>query len=358
MKIINLVGARPQFIKAAPISREIKKNKRIKEIIVHSGQHYNKELSKNFFLELNIPTPKYNLNVGSHDHPTQISKIILKLVKIIKYEKPDWIIVYGDTNTTLAGAIAGNRSGIKIAHVESGIRSYNNDMPEEINRVLTDRLSNVLFCPTIKATNNLKKENIKDNVYLVGDVMFDNFKYYIKKFNSNILNELKLKKNNYVLLTIHRSQNTEIEKRLSNIIYCVNNLAKSIKIIFPVHPRTLKYIKYFKIKSDKIIFVNPLSYKKLITLLKNCKFVATDSGGLQKEAFFAKKQCVTLRNETEWPETLEFNNNILCPPDNRKNMSLILSKISKKNYNIKTKKTFGNGNSAKKIIKIIEKFKT
>ena len=254
IKIINFVGARPQFIKAAPISREIKKHTLLKEIIVHSGQHYDDVLSKNFFNELKIPKPKYNLNVGSKDHANQIAIIITRLTKIFDIEKPDWLIVYGDTNTTLAGSIAGNRSGIKVAHIESGIRSYNKDMPEEINRVVTDKLSDILFCPTKKAITNLNKENIKENIFLVGDVMYDNFKYYSNFFKTNILEQLKLKKNKYLLVTIHRSQNTNNHKRLSNRdgSFNYNKLANTFSFI-----NTLKQFLLTS-KNNCIIFEDDL----------------------------------------------------------------------------------------------------
>ena len=286
LKIITILGARPQLIKASSLSNLFKKNSKINEIIVHTGQHYDYEMSDIFFKELNIPKPKYNLNIKSKYHGEMTAKMILGIEKILIKEKPNYTVVYGDTNSTLAGAIASKKLLIPVIHIEAGLRSYNKKMPEEINRVLTDQCSDILFTPSKLANLNLKKENInKSSIYEVGDIMYDIFLNHYKKLKNN---------NNFVstdvLVTIHRPENTNNFSKMLNIIKNLNELSKMYKILFPIHPRTKKIFKQFdvfKLINKQIKIRKPLAYTETIKHLKYCKLLITDSGGLQKEAFFS-----------------------------------------------------------------------
>ena len=300
MKIITILGARPQFIKASAVSREISKYKEIEEIIIHTGQHFDKNMSDVFFEEMSIPKPDYNLNINSLSQGAMTGRMIEEIEKVLLKEKPDVIMVYGDTNSTIAGALAAKKLHIKVIHIEAGLRSFNNNMPEEINRILTDRISDYLFCPTDIAVKNLKKEgfdNLDCKVIKCGDVMQDVAIYYdnfAKKLDLNLPSE-------FILTTIHRAENTDDINRLKNIIDALNEISKEIKIVCPIHPRTRNIIADNNIDVDFII-IEPVSYLEIVYLLKNCKLVMTDSGGLQKEAYFFKKLCLTLRDETEWLE--------------------------------------------------------
>lgn len=347
-KIVTVVGARPQFIKAAAVSRKLRKN--AKEILVHTGQHYDANMSQVFFNELNIPVPDYNLNIGSASHGEQTAKMTIGIEKILKKEKPDIVLVYGDTNSTLAGALAASKMHIPIAHVEAGLRSYNKMMPEEINRVLTDHISDFLFCPTDTAVLNLKKEGIKKGIYKSGDVMYDAilFNTGLAKEKSNVLNKLALAPKSYILATIHRAENTDDEKRLRAIL--AGLAGSSLPVVLPLHPRTKKILKKMKISTKNIIITEPLGYLDMISLEKNAKIIATDSGGVQKEAYFMKVPCATFRDETEWVETLKENNNIICGADKSKIKEAI--KVSR-NFRLSNKKYFGSGNASEKIVEII-----
>lgn len=352
IKALTIVGARPQFIKAAPVSRELRKDN--VEILVHTGQHYDENMSKVFFEELNIPEPDYNLGIGSASHGEQTGKMLIEIEKVIIEENPDVLLVYGDTNSTIAGALAASKLNIPIAHVEAGLRSYNKKMPEEQNRVLTDHLSDILFCPTESSVENLKEEGLKEGIYNVGDVMYDSILYNIDiaRKHSNILNDLNMTANGYYLLTIHRAENTDIKNNLITILEATNSLNK--EVIFPIHPRTKnKMNEYKKTQSEykNISFIEPVSYLDMIYLIENSIKVLTDSGGVQKEAYFLKTPCVTLRNETEWIETLENNWNVLCEI----NKKSIINKTKKDLLNLKRgrKTNFGCGDSAKKIVNTI-----
>ena len=301
MKLITIIGARPQFIKASALSRLIKKEKKIKEVIIHTGQHYDYEMSNIFFKELNIPKPKYNLDIKSKLHGHMIGKMIEGIEKILIKERPDYTLVYGDTNSTLAGALASKKLHIPVIHVEAGLRSYNTKMPEETNRVLTDHCSEILFTPSKLAGQNLKKEGFKNNCIIeVGDIMYDVF--------LSVFNKLKKKNNNYdIIVTIHRAENTNFKIKMLNIIKNLNRLSYEYSILFPMHPRTKKLLiqyKIFRLLSKRIKVTKPMSYKASINCLKYSKLLITDSGGMQKEAFYAKIQSLTLRDETEWPETI------------------------------------------------------
>lgn len=348
MKILTIIGARPQFIKAASFSR-ICTNK-IEEIIIHTGQHYDKNMSEIFFEELEMKKPKYNLKVGSGNHGEQTGKMMIEIEKIIQLEKPDGILVYGDTNSTLAGALVGSKLLIPVYHVEAGLRSYNKNMPEEQNRILTDHISKILFCPTKTAVKNLEKENITKNVYNTGDIMYDAVLYnsILAEKKSEILKKLKLEPKKYILSTIHRAENTNSKERLKEIIAGLNECEEDI--ILPLHPRTVEYLKKYNLKlNNNIKIINPVGYLDMLLLEKNAKKIVTDSGGVQKEAYFLNVPCITMRDETEWIETVEYGWNILVGADKNKIKEAIKQKIEKK---IKPE-CFGDGKTSEKIFKII-----
>ena len=350
MKIVTIIGARPQFIKASALSKLIKKEKKINEIIIHTGQHYDYEMSKIFFNQLNIPKPKYNLNIKSKYHGEKTGKMIEGIEKILIKERPDYTLVYGDTNSTLAGALASKKLHIPVIHVEAGLRSYNTKMPEEINRVLTDHCSDILFTPSKLADQNLKKEGIKKNIINIGDVMYDLFKSVNSKIKKN-------KKVYDILVTIHRAENTNFKIKILNIIKNLNKLSDRYSILFPAHPRTVKLLKQYKILkllNSNIKLVKPLSYKNTMYYLKYANFLITDSGGMQKEAFFSKTQTLTIRDETEWKETVDLDWNRLAKP---KNYQIFIKTKKFINYSGKIKNVYGNGDAAKSILKKIRTLK-
>jgi UDP-GlcNAc3NAcA epimerase len=347
MKILTIVGARPQFIKAGVVSRKIQQNDNLKEIIVHTGQHYDSNMSDVFFEEMHIPKPDYYLGIGGKSHGAMTGEMIMKIEEITLKEKPDVVLVYGDTNSTLAGAIAASKLHIPIAHVEAGLRSFNMKMPEEINRILTDRVSKWLFCPTDKAVENLKNEGFNKldcKIIKSGDVMQDAalfYKKYAKKpKNINIKNE-------FILSTVHRAENTNNIERLKNIYEALDEIAKEIQVILPLHPRTKKILEQNNINFENIDIIEPIGYLEMIWLLDNSKMVITDSGGLQKEAFFFKKPCITLRDETEWVELVENNFNVLVGADYNKILEYYNNYKFNTNFDIDL---YGDGKASKKII--------
>lgn len=350
IKILAVVGARPNFIKAFPLFEQFKKNKNIVPILVHTGQHYDYEMSKVFFGDLNIPKPDHNLHVGSGSHSIQTAKVMEKLEPIAIKERPGWIVVFGDVNSTLAAALVASKMHIPLAHIEAGLRSFDKSMPEEVNRVLTDHISDLLFCPTKKAVENLKKEGVMKNVYNVGDVMHDAYLKVarIAEKRSKIMLEMNLQKKKYMLLTIHRVKNTESSDDISKILRILAEMEENF--VFPVHPRTRRLIEgkdaniYPNIK-----FIKPVSYFDMIILEKNAKKIVTDSGGVQKEAYFAKVPCITLREETEWVETVEDGWNVLAGNDENR----IIKAIKHFNPSGRQKNNYGTGNSAEKIVEIL-----
>jgi UDP-N-acetylglucosamine 2-epimerase len=308
MRVVSVVGARPQFIKLSPLSKELRKKHR--EIVVHTGQHYDYELSRVFFSQLTIPKPDYNLGIGSDEHGAQTGRMLKGVEEVLLFEKPDLVLVYGDTNSTLAGALAAAKLKIPVAHVEAGLRSFKKSMPEEINRVLTDHVSSLLFCPTATSVKNLKREGITKGVHLVGDVMYDSLRanLAVAEKRSGIIKKLGLKKGGFYLITIHRAENTDEEGNLRKITRIVTGLDE--RVVFPIHPRTRKKLLEFRLldemlAQDGLLLIDPVSYLDMLVLEKNARYVLTDSGGVQKEAFFLKTPCLTLREETEWAETLE-----------------------------------------------------
>ena len=351
-KIISIVGARPNFIKCAPLSKEIRKE--FNEVIIHTGQHYNYEMNRVFFEELNIPEPDYHLGVGSGSHGYQTGEMIKRIEEVLLKEEPDLVLVYGDTNSTIAGALAASKLHIKVAHIESGLRSYDKSMPEEINRILTDHCSDILFCPTETSVEILKKEGITNEVHLTGDVMVDALKKNIKiaEKKAMILDEMDLKPKKYYLATIHRAENTDEFKRLKNIVdaFCeIGNL------VFPCHPRTEKYLKGFGlwnrlVENTKVI--KPVGYLNMLMLEKGARKVLTDSGGVQKEAYIFKVPCITLRDNTEWVETVEDGWNVLVGADEEK----IVKGVNQFEPGNKQRNVFGEGDASEKITEIIGRF--
>lgn len=309
MKIATVAGARPQFIKAAVVSRALKKLQGISEFIIHTGQHYDDNMSRIFFDEMEIDEPLYNLGIKESLHGAMTGSMLAGIEKILIDEKPDYVLVYGDTNSTLAGALAASKLHIPVAHVEAGLRSYNRRMPEEINRILTDNISTLLFCPTQKAANNLHDEGFDKGphaIHCVGDVMYDAALYYASHAGNHVLNKWNAEPGNYFLCTVHRAENTNDILRLKNIVQALNTLHKTMPVIMPLHPRTKAVLAKENIQTDFYI-IEPVGYLDMLQLLKQCSAVVTDSGGLQKESFYFNKYCVILRDETEWIELIENN---------------------------------------------------
>lgn len=351
LKILTVLGARPQFIKAAAFSRALKSYPNIKEIIVHTGQHYDQNMSDIFFQEMDIPIPQYQLNTGGKTHGAMTGQQLEQIEDILILENPDIVLVYGDTNSTLAGALAAVKLHIPVAHVEAGLRSYNREMPEEINRILTDQISTYLFVPSIKSKQNLINEGIsEDKIFIVGDIMYDASLYYKEKMIKPIwFDELNL--DSYSLCTIHRAENTNHIKKLESIFKGLSDSEKNI--ILPLHPRTLKKIKEHKIViTSNIIIVDPVGYLEMIWLEVNSDLVITDSGGVQKEAYFHGKHCVTLREETEWIELIDLKVNNLVGS----NSVMITEKIkSAKDKKIDVVDVYGKGNTATQVLNVLAK---
>ena len=305
-KIVTILGARPQFVKAAVLSRFIAQHKEIEEVLVHTGQHYDTNMSAVFFEDMAIPKPKYNLDINGLSHGAMTGQMLQKIEEVLKIEKPAAVLVYGDTNSTIAGALAAKKLHIKVVHVEAGLRSFNTKMPEEINRILTDRISDLLLCPTQKAIDNLELEgfkNIETHYVNCGDIMKEAVSFYGRQLGdkSSIINDLNLRDNNFVLATIHRPENTDNKEKLESIFKALDVINKDYKVILPLHPRTKKYLEDYKIKTQ-VTLINPLGYFDMLALQKHCKLIVTDSGGLQKEAYFNKKFSIIARTETEWVE--------------------------------------------------------
>ncbi len=355
MKLLTIIGARPQFVKAAALSRAIKNHPQLQEIIVHTGQHFDANMSDIFFEEMEIPKPHYNLNINGLSHGAMTGQMLEKLEEVMIAEKPDVVLVYGDTNSTIAGALAAKKLHIKVAHVEAGLRSFNMQMPEEINRILTDRISDWLFCPTDTAISNLNKEgyqNINCTIVKTGDVMEDAALFYAQKAaeKSTIINQLNLAGKSFVLATIHRAENTDNSGNLKGIIDALNKLHESTPVVVPLHPRTKKLIEQHQLKPTFTI-IDPLGYFDMISLLQNCALVITDSGGLQKEAFFFGKFCVTTREQTEWVELVEHGYNTIAGTETTKIIQLAEAAL-KSSFPEKIN-LYGNGNACENICKAL-----
>ncbi|MCW5589276.1 MAG: UDP-N-acetylglucosamine 2-epimerase (non-hydrolyzing) [Legionellales bacterium] len=357
MKIISIVGARPQFIKAAAVSRVLKTKNQIHEEILHTGQHYDENMSSIFFQELSIPLPTYNLGVGSASHGQQTGIMLEKIENILLTKKPNLIVVYGDTNSTLAAALASVKLHIPVIHVEAGLRSFNRYMPEEINRIIVDQVSSVLFCPTETSVSNLLREGIeKDKIHLVGDVMYDAALFYRKSAlrKQGILKENKLIEKNYVLATIHRAENTDNITILKLLFQQLNHLARTIPVVMPLHPRTLHILQGYGLLNEltkNITLIQPVSYMNMIILESNAKLIVTDSGGVQKEAYFYRVPCITVRDQTEWVELIDSEWNLLVPQAKFNLLNQIIEdRVGHYGKNIEL---YGAGKAANKIADII-----
>ncbi len=355
MKIVSIVGARPQFIKAAPVSTALRRQH--EELLLHTGQHYDDSMSRVFFDELGIPRPDINLEVGSDSHARQTAAIMIGVENYLMQKKPDVVLVYGDTNSTLAGAVAASKLNIKIAHVEAGLRSFNRIMPEEINRIVTDKVADILFCPTKTAAENLAAEGITNGVFIIGDVMYDAALQFapIAGKKSQILDRLSIQPKEYLLLTLHRAENTDSYQNLNNIVIAITQIEK--QIVFPVHPRTVKLLKQYQLfewlqKKKNIILTEPVSYIDMIVLEKNAQKILTDSGGVQKEAYFYQVPCITLRHETEWVETVEDGWNCLVSSDIEK----IVLAINTFSPNSKQQGHYGDGHASEKLVEVLNSF--
>jgi UDP-N-acetylglucosamine 2-epimerase (non-hydrolysing) len=350
MKVMSLVGARPQYVKEAALN-SVFRNHRIKEILVNSGQHYDYNMAGVFFKTLGISKPDYNLKVGSGKHGEMTGKIMTEFEKVAEKERPDLILVFGDTNTTLAGALVAAKLKIKLGHVEAGLRSIPKDMPEQINRVVTDHVADLLFAPSVHNIDNLKKEGITKGVYFTGDVMYDIFLKMRNKFNLKINEKLKLEEDSYVVVTLHRDYNVDIKAKLKRILIALNEINNEKRIVFPMHPRTKKRIENFRLSqyTKDLLVLEPLEYLDLMGLVAKSYRVITDSGGLQKEAYFSNKHGLTLMPDCGWPELIESGNNLLCDESN------ILRKFHKANKVHIKKGIYGNGDAGEKIAKIILK---
>ena len=353
-KILTVVGARPQFVKAAALSRALH-NLSIDEVLVHTGQHFDENMAEIFFKEMEIPEPKYNLGINSLSHGAMTGRMLEEIEKVLITEKPSVLVVFGDTNSTLAGALAASKLHIPVAHVEAGLRSFNMKMPEEINRILTDRISNFLFCPTEVAIKNLKAEgfdNFNINIVNSGDVMFDVALFYsrISGERSTVFNSLNLNKQPFILTTLHRQENTDDLARLNSILSALNILSSDYRIILPIHPRTRKILQKEKIKLN-FDPVDPVGYFDMIELLKHCKMVITDSGGVQKEAFFFEKHCLVARDETEWTELVDLGYNFIVGAEKGTIINTV-EKAAKSSAKFDVK-PYGEGNAADKIALVL-----
>ena len=379
-KILTIVGARPQIIKSSAISRAIKNkySNELKEVIVHTGQHYDENMSKVFFDEMGIPEPDHNLNVGSGSHGAMTAKMLEGLEQIYLQEKPDAVLVYGDTNSTIAGALAAIKIHIPVVHVEAGLRSFNKSMPEEVNRIACDHMSSILFTPTKAGLVNLEKEgfDIKysgkasadhPRVYLCGDIMFDNSLYFseVSDDRSSIVQDLQLEKNGYILVTIHRDSNTDVAANLEQIFRALLEVSQKsgLKIVLPIHPRTKHKLKdqlspelFERLENEKrFIIVPPAGFLDIIALEKNSRLIITDSGGLQKEAFFFQKPCVILRPQTEWIEIVENGNAILADASENRILQAFDRLMNKSDFTYPP--IFGDGKAAEFICEqLIEQF--
>ena len=348
MKILSVVGARPEFIQAMPVSRAIRVDHQ--EILVHTGQHYDYRMSQTFFDELEIPVPDYNLGAGSASQARQTAEIMVGLEEVLVKEEPALVIVRGDTNSSLAASLATAKLGMPLAHIEAGERSFNRDMPEEINRMVADRLASLHFCVGQKARQNLAAEGITDSVHIVGDVMLDALLYAqpLARIRSNILDQLQIVPRNYSLVTVHRAANTDNPERLRRIITALNQVSETV--ILPMHPRTLKAFTSLNVPlAGHIRILGPVGYLDMLVLEENARLVATDSGGVQREAYYMKVPCLTLRDETEWTATLEAGWNKLVGAD----QELILDAWSNFSPPAEHPAIYGAGNAAQRIAKIL-----
>lgn len=355
MKIFTVVGARPQFIKAAAVSRVIREKYggKLREVIVHTGQHHDKNMSQVFFDELDIPLPKYNLEISGGGHGEMTGRMLESIEKVLQNERPDWLLIYGDTNSTLAGALAAAKLHIPVAHVEAGLRSFNMRMPEEVNRIVADKLSALLFCPTTTAIENLAREGIIAGVHDVGDVMYDVSLFYrdLASGRSRVMDDLGLKDGNFVLATCHRAENTDDPLRLHGIVDALADIAEQCSVVLPLHPRTRNMLDSQRQTNrlGKVQLVDPLPFLDMIRLEQSARAIVTDSGGVQKEAYFFGVPCITTRDETEWVETVAAGWNQLVGADTDR----ILRAFKGLRIPVARPEFYGQGNAAKRIVNLL-----
>jgi len=361
MKIVTVIGARPQFIKASVVSQALHNYPNISEIIIHTGQHFDHNMSAIFFEDMKIPQPKYHLNINSLSHGAMTGRMLEQIETILITERPDKVLVYGDTNSTLAGALAAKKLHIPIAHVEAGLRSFNQNMPEEVNRILTDHMADLLFAPTSCAVSNLKSEGIAPSrIHYVGDVMYDAALFYAEKaevLQNSLFSDLQIEKNNYILATVHREKNTNDRERLDKIFALLINLSEKIPVVLPLHPRTRKMLADYSIKipdSKSFKLIDPLGYLEILLVEKNATAIMTDSGGMQKESYFFKVPCFTLRDETEWGELVDLGwNTLLHLNDSIDDVDKVFSVIRSKNQLKYVSSLYGDGHAADHIIQCL-----
>lgn len=350
MKLLSIVGARPQFIKEAILQKEMSKHNDIFEILVHTGQHYDDNMSDVFFDTLNMKRPQYNLGIKGSNHGEMTGKMLIELEKIMMVEKPDVVLLYGDTNSTLAGALAASKLKIKIAHVEAGLRrNIMKNTPEEINRVVTDRLSDLLFVSSEVGRLNLFKEGKKDGVFITGDVMYDIYLHMKPHFDYSIFNRMKLIENQYIMMTLHRDFNVDNPSRLETILKEINKISKDVKVVLPLHPRTRNKIKEYVLEEhlSNIMVIEPINYLQFMAMTEKCKLVITDSGGYQKEAYFAKKRAIVIMSETNWVELTDKGYNVLADADN------IYEKTNKLKEVDYSENIYGKGNASEQIVNLL-----
>jgi UDP-GlcNAc3NAcA epimerase len=359
-KVLTVVGARPQFIKAAPVSKALRESKQYHEVMVHTGQHYDERMSATFFDELDMQPADYNLGVGSASHAVQTGEIMKRLEAVLEKEEPEVVMVYGDTNSTLAAAITASKLHIPIAHIEAGLRSYNKKMAEEINRLVADHLSTLLFCPTTAALKNLEKEGITENAFNIGDVMYDVAVQFSEKAKekSHILRDLGLREKEYILATIHRAENTDNRQRLSNIFSALEELGREMPVVIPMHPRTRKMLFQWGLKQTLggIRMLEPVGFLDMISLERNARLIATDSGGVQKEAYFHQVPCMTLRDETEWVETIDARWNVLVNADTVDGITETAQACLRFLDERATIDEYGDGRASQKIVDALERY--
>lgn len=356
MKILTVVGARPQFIKAAAVSRALRATPGLDEVLVHTGQHYDDRMSQIFFDELDIPTPDYHLGVGSAPHGAQTGRMLEAIEQLLTRIAPDWLLVYGDTNSTLAGALAAAKLHVPVAHVEAGLRSFNKKMPEEINRILSDHVADLLFAPTEAAVQHLRGEGVgEEKIELVGDVMYDAALFYRSRIPAGLLEKLDLKPKNYVLATIHRAENTDVRAPLEAIFHGLARVAEQVPVVLPLHPRTraaLQRENLLESLKTRLKLCDPLGYLDMMALEMNARLIATDSGGVQKEAFFCGVPCVTLREQTEWVELVQLGWNRLLPPSDAETIATgIRAALAEGAPVTPPEQLYGGGEASRRIVR-------
>ncbi len=365
MKMVTIIGARPQFIKAAPVSRAITEHNRLApqtshltQVLVHTGQHFDTNMSDIFFKELEIPEPDHHLGIGGGRHGAMTGRMLEKIEELLLVEKPDWVFVHGDTNSTLAGALAAVKLHIPVAHIEAGLRSFNRRMPEEINRILADHMATLLFCPCRNAVKHLMREGITARVHNVGDVMFDAVLHYRQSARETIsLSRWGLNEGQYALCTIHRAENTDDPARLREILCALDRIAADLPVVLPLHPRTARFLRERNEASllDRLCVLQPVSYLEMLRLEMSAAVILTDSGGVQKEAFFHKVPCLTLRDETEWVETVEMGWNRICGAESERILEA-RETLTQQERDSSTQ-PYGDGKAAERIVEILLELK-